>query len=90
MAEEAKKRQINLAGTRPNSLAKDLEENLPQGARAPQARDQAANLVGVSGRLIDMAEKVVNQGIPELAAAGERKEGDGLARWGKLGKSPLR
>ena len=86
MAEEAKKRQL---ATQNNDAGRAVQENLPEQAKG-QARDQAANLVGVSGRLIDMAEKVVNQGIPELAAAVEKKEVDGLTRWDKLGKSRLR
>ena len=40
---------------------RDPEENLPQG-RCPQSRDKAAAAVGVSGKMIDFAEKVETQG----------------------------
>jgi ParB-like chromosome segregation protein Spo0J len=43
----------------------DPMENLPQGT----ARDQAAKAVGVSGRTIDYATKVLEQGTPELIKA---------------------
>jgi hypothetical protein len=36
----------------------DPEVNLPQGNRAPQARDQAAAMVGVSGAMIQRAEMI--------------------------------
>ncbi len=66
--DEAKKRQAtSTGGTTPQ-----LVENLPQAEKG-KARDQAAALVGVSGRLIDMADKVVNQVVPELAKAVEEK-----------------
>ena len=50
---EAKKRQREHAGTAPGRNS--LEVNLPQVNRAPQARDQAATMVGVSGAMMQRA-----------------------------------
>lgn len=57
-AEEARKRM--LAGVK-----SDPEENVPQGnSRKPQARDQAAAAVGVSGKLVSAA-KAIKEADPE-------------------------
>lgn len=47
------------------------EANLPQAARArrPQPRDQAAKMVGVGGRSVQKAAKVIEHGHPELQAS---------------------
>ena len=77
LEEEARTRQI-AAGAEFGSLGgrgnkKPLEANLPQGVseseRAPQARDQAAKLVGVSARSIQDAKTVKEHGSVELIAA---------------------
>jgi len=47
--------------------ADSVQENLPE--QKGQARDQAAKAVGVSGRTIDFATKVLAQGTPELIQA---------------------
>jgi protocatechuate 3,4-dioxygenase beta subunit len=44
-----------------------VKENFPE--LTGQARDQAGKVVGVSGKLIDMAGKVAEHGIPELFQA---------------------
>ncbi len=44
-------------------------EILPQQKREPASRDKAAAAVGVSGKLVDAAEKVTKKGTPELQAA---------------------
>ncbi len=45
------------------------KENLPSPSRENQARDQAGKAVGVSGRSVDYATKVLTHGTPELAKA---------------------
>ncbi len=52
-----------LAGTKPDPM-----ENLPQGDYGT-ARDRAGKALGISGKLIDLAEKVLKSGIPELVNA---------------------
>jgi len=49
------------------------KENLPY-PEAGQARDAAGKAVGVSGKSVDFATKVLRQGVPELAAAVDRDE----------------
>jgi hypothetical protein len=61
-AEAAKARM--LAG----KPAADPGENLRQG-RAPRASDEAAASVGVSGRSVQTAKRVLERGAPELVAA---------------------
>lgn len=46
-----------------------LGANLPQSSDAGRSRDQAAKAVGVSGRTVDYATKVLEQGVPELVKA---------------------
>jgi hypothetical protein len=65
--EEKRKRQKEMAGTRPNQN-QDLEANLPQGReRAPQSRDEAAKVVNVGPRTVDSAARVLNKGVKGLA-----------------------
>ncbi len=49
----------------------DPQANLPEG-QSHQTRGDAAALVNVSPRMIDKAEKVIEQGTPELVTAVER------------------
>ncbi|GAB5444939.1 MAG: hypothetical protein Fues2KO_52880 [Fuerstiella sp.] len=55
-----------------NGRKSSLVENLPP-SKTPdkKARDKAAELVGVSGRLVDDAKTVRTKGVPELAEAVE-------------------
>jgi len=53
MAEKVVERQAGLKQNQDTVKARGPE-------RSRQARDEAAEIVGVSGRLIDMAEKVIN------------------------------
>ena len=66
-ADEAKDRQKELAGTRPNA-GTDLVEKLPQGDKG-KSRDKAGEAVGVSGKSVDQAKKVQAKGTPELNEA---------------------
>lgn len=62
---EAKERQKAAGGDK-----KALVENLPQALdNKGKARDKAAAAVGVSGRSVDFATKVIKQGTPELVKA---------------------
>jgi site-specific DNA-methyltransferase (adenine-specific) len=68
LKEEARMRQVQLAGTRPNTdPPPDLGANLPQGParRAPRARDLAGVAVGVSGRSIAKAREILDK-APDL------------------------
>lgn len=47
----------------------NVVENLPPRSDAGKARDQAAALVGVSGRSVDHASKVLKHGDPEVVNA---------------------
>lgn len=58
--QQAKERQRASGG---NHKQKAVVENLPQPDRA---RDAAGKAVGVSGRSVDFATKVIQQGTPEL------------------------
>lgn len=62
--QEAKERQKR-------KPANSVQVNLPEQSRG-QSRDKVANAVGVSGRTIDFASKVIEQGVPELVAAVEQ------------------
>jgi ParB-like chromosome segregation protein Spo0J len=74
---EAKARQKAGGGDKKSSTAKaakkkTVKENLPEPKKpAAQARDKAAAMVGVSGKLADAARTVRKKGTPELAAAVE-------------------
>jgi len=53
------------------SFGKNIEADLPQGEktkeeRAPQSRDKAAKVYGVSGRSVSSAKTVKTRGVPEL------------------------
>ena len=60
LEEEARKRQIELAGTRKT----DLQELIPEGEQG-QARDKAGELFNVSGLYVSDAEKI-KQKAPEF------------------------
>jgi hypothetical protein len=49
---------------------KNPPENLPEGSTG-DSRDQVGKAFNVSGKSIDYATKVIEQGIPELAQAVE-------------------
>lgn len=65
----AKERQAagQKAGGRGNT--KNSVENLPPSLESGKARDAVGALVGVSGKSIDSATKVLTQGTPKLIAA---------------------
>lgn len=68
--DEAKKRQKASGGDRKSANERSVVENLPQPiSDAGKARDQVGKAVGVSGKSIDYATRVLAQGIPELATA---------------------
>lgn len=70
--EEAKQRQKESGGDRKSQKAKSksVVENLPQPKKpGKKSRDRAAEQVGVSGKSVDMASKVLRDGTPELASA---------------------
>lgn len=46
--------------------AKALMENFPQALASGTARDQAGKAAGVSGKLVDAASKVIDEGTPKL------------------------
>ena len=58
---EAKKRML--------SRVKDPKANLPQGKRAEQARDQAADVCGVSPRMVQVACRPIDN-VRKLARGG--------------------
>ena len=58
-AAEAKKRQAEAGGDK-----RALEESLPQAQRKPQASEQAAAVVGVSGKMVSDA-KAIKKNNPE-------------------------
>jgi ParB-like chromosome segregation protein Spo0J len=63
---QAKERQRVRKGNQPGATQK----NLP-GLSKGQARDQAGQAVGVSGKSVDQATKVRREGVPELTEAVE-------------------
>lgn len=69
-AKQAKERQRQHASTAPGRT-KTLVENFPP-VFPEKARDAAGKAVGVSGKSVDMARKVRENGIPELAEAAEQ------------------
>jgi ParB-like chromosome segregation protein Spo0J len=71
-ATELRDRLAADADARKKSGKKDHKENLPSG----QTRDQIGKAVGVSGKSIDHASKVLRDGTPKLIAA---VEGDKIA-----------
>lgn len=70
LAAEAKERQ-RAGGRKGGQAAGQVDEaSGPQPSpRGPQARDQAARVVNVSGRSVQRAAKVLERGTKELAAA---------------------
>lgn len=67
---EAKEKQRANGGDRKSQKAKKSNaEKLPQAKRAPDSRTQAASMLGISGKLVDAAEKVEKKGTPELNQA---------------------
>lgn len=62
--EQAKERQQ----VRKGKQAGSNPENLPELSKG-DARDKAGAAVGVSGKSVDFATKVIKQGVPELAKA---------------------
>ncbi len=48
----------------------DVQENLPEGTFG-QSRDKAAKTLGISGRTVTSAEKVINKGVSDLVKAVE-------------------
>ena len=67
---EAAARERKLA-TQNNKAARAVKELVP-GQVKGHARDQAGKDVGVGGKLIDDAERVVKDGAPELVEASAR------------------
>ena len=63
--QQAKERQ---AATRKRGNQKPVPENLPEREHI-DARDAAGKAVGVSGRTVDFATKVLAHGTPELVKA---------------------
>jgi ParB-like chromosome segregation protein Spo0J len=67
-AAEAKRDGGKQAGNgRPKKDGAKLPQ--PKTKRKPRTRDKAAAMLGVSGKLVDAAEKVEKKGTPELNAA---------------------
>lgn len=69
--EEARKRQIALAGTR-KGQGEHLPPNLAEGQG--DSRDLAATVANVSHGIVDAGSKVLASGTPELVAAVDRGE----------------
>lgn len=72
-AKQAKERQRAGGGDHGNQHTggkkKPVPVNLPEPANKGDARDHAGAVVGVSGKLVDLATKVRTKGVPELAKA---------------------
>jgi hypothetical protein len=71
---EIKKVEAELAKERSLANLKKGEQipdpvNLPDRSKQGDTRDIAAEKLGVSGKMVDMAEKVIKHGTPELEAA---------------------
>jgi hypothetical protein len=67
---QAKERQVESGR---NHGRGKVPENLPEPINAGDARDKAGKAVGVSGRSVDFATKVLSQGEPELIKAVDEK-----------------
>ena len=66
--EEARKRQIAMAGNRPNKMA-DLSPNLDQGIKPLESAAEAAKLANVSRSAVFSAQHVLKHHSPEVAQA---------------------
>lgn len=66
---EAKERKRDGGKQAGNGRPKKDAAKLPQAKREPDSRTQAAAMLGISGKLVDAAEKVETKGTPELNAA---------------------
>ena len=67
--EQAKERMKAGGGDHKSAKAKSGKENLPYPVDAGQSRDAAGKAVGVSGKSVDHATRVLKKGEPELIAA---------------------
>jgi hypothetical protein len=73
--EQAKQRQQAAGGDRGNQYTGGkvaVVENLPPLPENGKSRDKAAETVGVSGKSVDFASKVIKNGAPELVHAVEQ------------------
>lgn len=68
-AEEAKRRQREHGGTAPGKAKNTSGSPATSEGDATRAREQAARAVGVSGRLVQEAKRVVAKGSPEVVEA---------------------
>ncbi|WP_143166025.1 hypothetical protein [Desulfofustis glycolicus] len=66
---QARERQV---AAQNNDAARAVKENLPEQTKG-QSRDQAGKALGISGKTVDFATKVIKYGTPELVAAGTAK-----------------
>jgi ParB-like chromosome segregation protein Spo0J len=66
----AKERQKSHAGTAPGKR-KTLVENVPQVKEGTKSRDAAGKAVGVNGKYVDHATKVLANAVPEVVKAVE-------------------
>ena len=62
------------AAKRQQRKPKSVVENFPPQTEQGKARDKAGAAMNVSGKLVDMAEKVQKKAVPELVAAVDRGE----------------
>lgn len=68
--EGGKKGAAKAGNGRPSRDAAKLPQaKKKRKSREPASRDKAASMLGISGKLVDAAEKVEEKGIPELVAA---------------------
>lgn len=76
--EQAKQRQQAAGGDKKSvdAVSQKIDEsvkvNLPFHSESGQSRDKAADTVGVSGKSVDFASKVIKNGAPELVQAVEQ------------------
>ena len=68
---QAKERQKASGGDRKSEKARSVQVNLPEPISG-QARDHAARAVGVSGKSIDYATKVIKHAVPEIIKKGNK------------------
>jgi len=72
--QQAKKRQRESGGDRKSEKAKKTGCGTCSTTDSGKARDQAGAAVGVSGKTVDKAAKVLKEGTPELAKAVRKGE----------------